>query len=63
MGWLMSELIWVLSDFYNPEISVEEYRKKVNDYVFVFLGLSVASFLFYGGQIYFLNRVGLGLTL
>jgi ABC-type multidrug transport system fused ATPase/permease subunit len=62
MGWIMSELIWVLSDFYNPETSVEEYRKTVNNYVFVFLGLSVASFIFYGGQTYLFNRVGEGLT-
>lgn len=54
----MSELIWVLADFYSPGTSPEEFRKEANKYVYVFIGLSVASFIFYGGQMYLFNRVG-----
>lgn len=62
LGWIMSELIFVLASFYSPEISGEQYREKANNYTLVLVGLALGSFLFYGGQIFFFDKVGQGLT-
>ena len=62
MAWIMSEIIWALADFYNPEVPVEEYREKCNNYTYGFIGLSLASFVFFGGSTYFFGKVGEGLT-
>jgi ATP-binding cassette subfamily B (MDR/TAP) protein 1 len=58
----MADMIWVMSDYYDPTVSRDDYHKQVNDLALYYFLIAIGALICNTGTKTLFSRVGEGLT-